>query len=153
MSMLFMVGALKAQMNAEMMMAAEPVIRLAVEEAEKEMWRRLSAMFVAMIKGSFDVYQNKHDLHIKILNIPKENTIALNPTQVLVVVGEMLFEFSSFEDWVNKAETRFKLAGVKGDEVICVDQKGRLLKKGKEFMRAREDNSFPVKVYLALLGD
>lgn len=71
--------------------------------------------------------------------------------QLSISVGEMLFEFSSFQDWVNKAQGRFAMAGVRGEDTLCVDQKGRLLKKGKEFMRARDDCSFPVKIYRALI--
>lgn len=46
---------LMAQMNKEMQAAAEPVIRKAVEEAEREMRKRLSAMFVALIDSSGSV--------------------------------------------------------------------------------------------------
>ena len=78
---------------------------------------------------------------------------ASNSTQLLVVVGEYLFEFSSFNDWVNEAQRIWRFHGVRGDNTIVVDSKGRLLQKGKEFMRARDDGSFPVKVYRALVDN
>lgn len=78
---------------------------------------------------------------------------ASNSTQLLVVVGGLLFEFSSFQDWVNKAQSRFANAGVRGQDTLCIDAKGRLLQKGKEFKRARDVDSFPIKVYRALVDN
>lgn len=64
-----MLVALKDQMNAEMMAAAEPVIRKAVEEAEKEMRRKLAAMFVSLINQSFSIQRNATDLYIRVENM------------------------------------------------------------------------------------
>ena len=61
-----MLASLMKQMNDEMMAAAEPVIKKAVEEAEKEMRRRLAAMFVAMIDQSFSMERGGQDLRILI---------------------------------------------------------------------------------------
>jgi protein gp37 len=47
--------------------------------------------------------------------------------------------FDSFQHWVNKAST-----WVKGG--TCVDQKGRILRCGADFMRARDENTFPVAI-------
>lgn len=55
---------LMAQMNKEMQAAAEPVIRTAIEDAEKEMRKRLGAMFVALIDHSFSVERFGNDLRI-----------------------------------------------------------------------------------------
>lgn len=63
-----MLAELKERMNAEMLEAAEPVIRKAVEEAEKEMRKRLGGLFVAMIDASFSVYRDGRDLHITVRN-------------------------------------------------------------------------------------
>lgn len=60
-----MLLALKEQMNAEMMKAAEPVIRKAAEDAEKEMRKRLGAMFIAMIDKDFCM--DRHDTDLRIL--------------------------------------------------------------------------------------
>lgn len=65
-----MIEALKARMNAEMLAAAEPVIKRAVEEAEKEMRQRLGAMFVSLIDSSFSVERNASSLHIIVTHVP-----------------------------------------------------------------------------------
>lgn len=66
-----------------------------------------------------------------------------------VQLGPKIFSFSSFEDWVNKASGRFASHGVKGEDVICLDSVGRVLKIGADFHRARDEGSFPADVYLA----
>ncbi len=40
---------------------------------------------------------------------------------------------------------------VRSEDVICVDAKGRMCVKGMEFMRARDENTFPIKVYKILI--
>lgn len=70
--------------------------------------------------------------------------------EITITVGEELFQFTSFNDWVNNAMGKFLDAGVEGRDVICVDGKGRVVKKGAEFQRARDENAFPVRVYRAL---
>lgn len=64
-----------------------------------------------------------------------------------VHVGEFLFEFSSFGQWVAKASSWFTNTGVRGEECLCVDAAGRLCRIGKQFMRARDEGTFPVRVY------
>jgi len=63
-----MLKSLQEKMNSEMMAAAEPVIKKAVEEAEKEMRRRLGAMVVGLIEQSFSIERFGSDLriHVKI---------------------------------------------------------------------------------------
>jgi hypothetical protein len=73
--------------------------------------------------------------------------------QLTVTVGDLLFEFKSFGHWVNSARNLFYQSGYSGDQTVCVDTKGRLCEKGKEFMRARDDDSFPIKVYRAVTED
>lgn len=72
---------------------------------------------------------------------------------ISVTVGAELFRFSTFWDWVNNARWRFGDAGVTGRDVICVDGLGRICLSGKEFMRARDENQFPIIVYSALLPE
>lgn len=67
--------------------------------------------------------------------------------RITVSLGEYMFEFSSFERWVNKAQSWFRNCGVRSDDTICLDSKGRVCLSGKQFMRARDDGSFPIKVY------
>lgn len=59
-----MLLAMKEKMSAEMMEAAEPVIRKAVEEAEKAMRRRLGQMFVALLDEHFSMERHGTELRI-----------------------------------------------------------------------------------------
>ncbi|WP_206424550.1 hypothetical protein [Delftia lacustris] len=72
---------------------------------------------------------------------------------VPVVLGKKLFQFSCHQDWVNRAQRAWKMAGVRSEDTICLDQKGRVLRKGLEFARADKEGAFPVVVYLALVDD
>lgn len=61
--------------------------------------------------------------------------------------------FTSFEQWVNKAASW--LGGVSSCghrhkqtvRAICVDAKGRVCRIGADFMRARDEDAFPVVAY------
>lgn len=66
---------------------------------------------------------------------------------VQVALGEKVFEFSSFTRWVNKAQGWFAAYGLTGRDVICLDTKGRICTIGADFMRARDDDAYPVTVY------
>lgn len=65
----------------------------------------------------------------------------------------LLCEFSSFEQWVNKA--RSWLGGISGggvrykkrEKCICLDAKGRVCRIGADFQRAKDEGAFPVKAY------
>jgi protein gp37 len=65
-------------------------------------------------------------------------------------------QFRSFEHWVNKAQSW--LGGVSGgglrhkkpDDAFCIDQRGRMLRVGLDFMRARDEGAFPVDIYRRL---
>jgi len=46
--------------------------------------------------------------------------------------------FASFQEWVNKASSWID------GKAICFDSKGRLCRMGKDFMRARDEDAFPV---------
>lgn len=64
-------------------------------------------------------------------------------------VGTLLFEFDSFEQWVNKASSWFGSSGYRSEDTVCIDAKGRICRNGRHFMTARDDNAFPVKVLVA----
>lgn len=66
---------------------------------------------------------------------------------VQIEVGEKAFEFDSFSRWVNKAQGWFLQRGLTSKDVVCLDAKGRICRIGADFMRARDDDSFPVAVY------
>lgn len=67
--------------------------------------------------------------------------------------GELICEFTSHQQWVNKAASW--LGGVSGggrrykkkESCICIDAHGRVCRIGQDFMRARDENSFPVRAF------
>lgn len=50
-------------------------------------------------------------------------------------------EFRTFNQWVNKA------SGWIDGKAVCVDAKGRRCQIGGDFMRARDENAFPVRFF------
>lgn len=57
-------------------------------------------------------------------------------------------QFSTFIEWVNKASswlTRHPDFNSQGFRAICFDTKGRLCRCGRDFMRARDEDAFPVR--------
>lgn len=70
--------------------------------------------------------------------------------QLQITVGEKLFEFDTFNCWVNKAQGWFQSSGYTARDSICVDTKGRICLSGREFGRARDEDAFPVTVYAAI---
>lgn len=71
---------------------------------------------------------------------------------VFVELGDEMFMFSTFDNWCDTAQHKFKNAGVRSNDVLALDSKGRICQKGFEFMRARDEEAFPVRVYRALCG-
>lgn len=67
-------------------------------------------------------------------------------TTVTVTLGPQLFAFTSFEDWIDTARRKF--GAYHEGETVCLDQAGRIVTCGKEFMRARDEGTYPVTVYL-----
>lgn len=56
--------------------------------------------------------------------------------------------FDTFTEWVNKASswlTRHPEYDGKSFRAICFDDKGRLCQIGRDFMRARDEDAFPVR--------
>jgi hypothetical protein len=59
-------------------------------------------------------------------------------------------EFLTFADWVSFAAARLAYArGTNGYDVpaVCVDALGRRCSCGADFMRARDDDAFPVRYF------
>lgn len=61
--------------------------------------------------------------------------------------AEYLFEFESFQRWVNKAQSWFKGYNMRMGNIICIDKNYNVCACGEDFMLARDLNLFPVKVY------
>lgn len=64
----------------------------------------------------------------------------------LTLKAEFLFEFKDFEQWVNKASSWFT-PYTRYDKTVCLDINGRACTIGEDFMKARDENLFPVKAY------
>jgi hypothetical protein len=69
--------------------------------------------------------------------------------EITITVGDEVFRFSNFEDWCDTARYKFESSGLSSHDAICVDARGRLCFKGKDFMQARDDRSFPIRVFAA----
>ena len=67
------------------------------------------------------------------------------------VRGKILFEFSSFQNWVNSAQSKFARVNLNRNQYICVDTQGNALVKGLEFQRAKDNDWFPVTVYQVII--
>ena len=69
------------------------------------------------------------------------------PAKTSIQLGELLFSFHTFDDWVSKASRIWRRHNVRAADTICIDQQGRIIGWGKHFMTARDDGAFPVDVY------
>lgn len=65
-----------------------------------------------------------------------------------VVLGPALFRFTTFSGWVNQAQHAWKDCGVRSDHTVCIDARGRICSIGHDFMKARDEDAFPVTVHL-----
>ena len=66
-----------------------------------------------------------------------------------VELGEKLFEFSSQQDWINRAQRAWNRLGLRADkDTVVIDTKGRICRIGRDFMIADDDSSYPISVYL-----
>lgn len=72
-------------------------------------------------------------------------------TEITITVGEFLFQWDTFKHWVYYAQRDFDGVGLRSEHVLCIDAKGRVCDFGKQFNRARDENTFPVKVYRKVL--
>lgn len=67
--------------------------------------------------------------------------------QRTIEVGAELFAFTTFTQWVNKARGWYRSTGTSSHNSIAIDAAGRVCLLGVHFMRARDENTFPVRVY------
>lgn len=68
-----------------------------------------------------------------------------------IKLGRALFLFDDFANWVNTARRKFEHArslGIRSrEDIVCVDNAGRICRSGREFQRARDEGAFPVVCY------
>ena len=67
--------------------------------------------------------------------------------EVVPVKGKKLFDFYSFNDWVNTAQRKFRSVNLRPNHYLCIDTQGNVCTEGKEFHAARDNGWFPVTVY------
>lgn len=79
------------------------------------------------------------------------STKDINLNKVTIQVGPQLFEFESHDNWINTATIKFRYAGVRSKDVLCIDSQGRICTKGLEFNRADLEGAYPIRVYRKLL--
>ena len=75
------------------------------------------------------------------------------PDRVSLSLGPVAFQFTSHQQWVNKAQSWFANLAAENPNAarkryLCIDAKGRVCMIGKDFGRARDEDAFPVKLYL-----
>lgn len=73
-----------------------------------------------------------------------------NPTALFNFQPRWEGQFDTFDDWVNHASRA--LTGETGSmgeplAAFCVDTKGRRCHIGSDFMRARDEEAFPVRYF------
>jgi hypothetical protein len=61
--------------------------------------------------------------------------------------AEFIFEFTSKQQWINKAPQWFEPYSSKAEKTICLDSGGNVLTTGKDFADAEVLKTYPVKVY------
>lgn len=70
---------------------------------------------------------------------------------VNIQLGDYLFCFTSKQDWINHARSRFACCGVPRGKYIAIDAVGRVCEKGLEFSRAENEGTYPITVYKLLV--
>lgn len=68
-------------------------------------------------------------------------------SDISITVGELAFSFSSMGDWANQGQRIWRFHELRGDDAICVDRKGRVCRSGRDFVRAQQDDAYPINVY------
>jgi hypothetical protein len=68
------------------------------------------------------------------------------PVQTPMLVPKWAGEFSTFNDWVNRAQRVLSVPSHKPN-AICVDAKGRRCFIGADMARARDEGAFPVRYF------
>ena len=64
-----------------------------------------------------------------------------------VIRTEFLFEFSSMQEWINKASIFFEPYSSETVKTVCLDKGGNVLTSGKDFADAQTLGTYPIKVY------
>lgn len=64
------------------------------------------------------------------------------------VLNQLVFEFTSFQEWVNKASSWYaQHRDHRHTQFLAIDSEGFVCLVGQNFMDAEKHNRFPIKVY------
>ena len=69
------------------------------------------------------------------------------PPERTVVLDRELFRFESYQRWVDKGKSWFVNCDVRSSRTLYLDAKGRVVLTGAEFMRAKDDDAYPIVAY------
>lgn len=64
-----------------------------------------------------------------------------------ITLGEELFTFTDHQNWVNLAQLFYRSSGVPSHDCVAIDAAGRICTRGLHFMRARDEGTYPIRVY------
>lgn len=73
-----------------------------------------------------------------------------SPTALEGHTPDWVGQFDTFDDWINHASRALTdVTGTVGEPLpaFCVDAKGRRCHVGADFMRARDENTFPIRYF------
>lgn len=62
--------------------------------------------------------------------------------------GKLLFSFESYETWLNTNKSIYKALGLKPAYTVAIDSQGRMCAWREHFSTARDEGTFPIRVYL-----
>jgi len=65
----------------------------------------------------------------------------------LKIRAELICEFNSFQEWVNKASSRLGGYNKNYHVLLCLDKEGYACKMGADMQAAKDNDRFPVKAY------
>lgn len=81
-------------------------------------------------------------------DMSQANPLKTEPLALSLLCGQKLFSFNSFEEWQSREQCIWRSHGVDKEMTLCVDQRQRPLTAPDHFRTARDDNAYPVHVYL-----
>ena len=69
------------------------------------------------------------------------------PEAIEIQLGEALFHFEHFIDWVATAKRKYRNANITSVDSIAIDAKGRICTRGAHFRIAEEQDAYPIYVH------
>ena len=71
--------------------------------------------------------------------------------QIEIFTDEVVV-FHTFQQWVNHASSRLGGYDKREYKLLCIDKEGLACENGADFMKARDENRFPVTCYFIKLS-